>query len=75
MYEFHYKCIKIKNSAKFSFTDTGSLVYKIKTEVVYKGFYKDNNLFDFSDFTRDSSFLILQMKKLLGKWTMNSEEK
>ena len=54
-------------NAKFSFTDTGSSVYKIRTEVVYKGFYNDNNSFDFSDFPRDSCFLILQMKTLLGK--------
>ena len=39
MYEFHYNCIKNKygNNSKLSFTDTDSLMYKIKT----KDFYED----------------------------------
>ena len=42
MYKFHYKCIgtKYDSSAKFSFTDTGSLVYEIETDNVYEDFYK-----------------------------------
>ena len=35
MYEFHYKYIKSKYNAKLVFTDTDSLVYKIKTCDVY----------------------------------------
>ena len=31
------------------FTDTDSLVYEIKTEDVYKSFYENKNLLDFSD--------------------------
>ena len=31
MYEFHYKYVKSKFDAKLLFTDTGSLVYEIKT--------------------------------------------
>ena len=45
MYEIHYKYIKSKFDAKLLFTDTGSLVYEIKTEDVY--FYQDKNFFDF----------------------------
>ena len=53
MYEFHYKYIKRKYDAKLLFTDTDSLVYEIKTEDVYEDFYKDKNLFDFSDYLSD----------------------
>ena len=49
MYEFHCKYIKNKFGANLLFAGTGSLVYEIKTEDVYEDFYKDNNLFDFSD--------------------------
>ena len=37
MYEFHYDYIKNKHDkkSKLSFTDTDSLMYKIKTEDVY----------------------------------------
>ena len=53
MYEFHYKYIKSKFDAKLLFTDTDSLVYEIKTEDVYEDFYRDKNLFDFSDYPLD----------------------
>ena len=46
-YEFYYKYIKRKYNAKLLFTDTGSLVYDIKTDDVCKNFYEDKNLFDF----------------------------
>ena len=36
MYEFHYKYIKSKFDAKLLFTDTGILVYEIKTEDIYE---------------------------------------
>ena len=39
--EFHYKYIKTKFSANLLFTDTGSLVYEIKTDDVYENFYED----------------------------------
>ena len=41
MYEFHYKYIKSKFDVKLLFTDTDSLIYEIKTEDVYEGFYQD----------------------------------
>ena len=51
MYQFHYKYIGIKydNSAKLSFTDIDSLVYEIETDDIYKYFYENKNLFDFTD--------------------------
>ena len=61
MYEFHYKYIKRKSSAKLLFTDTDSLVYETETDDVYEDFYEDKNLFDSSDYPRD--FLILLIKE------------
>ena len=65
MYEFHYKYIKTKYNAKLLFTDTDSLVYQIKTEDVCEKFYK--NVFDFSDYPRDSKFFDLVDKKVIDK--------
>ena len=58
MYIFHYNYIntKYKNCAKLSFTDTNSLIYEIETNDVYEDFYKDKDLFDFSDYPKDSKF-------------------
>ena len=50
MYEFHYKYIKRKYDTKLLFTDLDSLVYETETENAYEDFYKDKNLFDFSDY-------------------------
>ena len=67
MYEFHYKDIKSKFDAKLLFPDTDSLVYEVKTEGVYKDFYQNNNLFDFSDYPLDSKFFDLANKNVIGK--------
>ena len=48
-------------------TDTDSLVYKIKTQDVYKDFYQDKHLFDFSDYPLDSKFFDSANKKVIGK--------
>ena len=49
------------------FTDTGSLVYEIKTENVYEDFYQEKNLFDLSDYPLDSNFFDLVNKRVIGK--------
>ena len=67
MYELHYKYIKRKCNNKLLFTDTGSLVYEIKTADVYEDFYKDKNLFDFSDYPLDSKFFDPANEKVIGK--------
>ena len=67
MYEFHYKYIKIKYSVNLLFTDTYSLVREIKTEDVYEDFYKDKNLFDFSDYPQDLRFFDSANKNIIGK--------
>ena len=67
MYEFYYKYIKRKHDAKLLFTDTDSLVYEIKADDIYEGFYGNKNLFDFSDYPRDSKFFDPANKKVIGK--------
>ena len=54
MYYFHYNFIKKNFSAKLLFTETDSLTYEIKSENVYKEFYKWKDLFDFSNYSKDS---------------------
>ena len=67
MYEFHYKYIKSKFDAKLLLTDTDSLVYEIKTGDVYEDFYRDKNLFDFSDYPLNLKFFDPVNKKVIGK--------
>ena len=59
--------MKIKYDAKFLFTETDSLVYKIKTADVYKEFYKEKILFGFSDYPKDSKIFDPVNKKLIAK--------
>ena len=67
IYEFHYNYIKRKYNANLLFTDRHSLVYEIKTNDVYKDFYEDNDLFDFSDYPKDSTVFDLVNKKVISK--------
>ena len=71
MYDFHYNFIKSNFSAKLLFTDTDSLTYEIKSENIYKEFYKWKDLFDFSNYSKDSTFYNDTNKKLLVKRKMN----
>ena len=67
MYDFHYNFIKKNINAKLLFTDTGSLTYEIKAENVYKEFFKWKDLFDFSNYSKDSKFFDDANKKVIGK--------
>ena len=67
MYDFHYNFIKKIFNAKLLFTDTDSLTYEIKSEDVYKEFYKWKDLFDFSNYSKDSKFYDDTNKKVIGK--------
>ena len=49
------------------FTDTDSLTYEIKSENVYKEFYKWKDLFDFSNYSKDSEFYDDANKKVICK--------
>ena len=62
MYEFHYKYSISKYNIKLLFTDTYSLVDEIETDNVYEDFYEDKNLFDFSNYPRESKFFDLASK-------------
>ena len=49
------------------FTDTDSLAYEIKLENVYEEFYKWKDLFDFSNYSKDSRFYDESNKRFIGK--------
>ena len=67
MYDFHYNFIKKNFDVELLFTDTDSLAYEIKSEDVYEEFFKQNYLFDFSNFLKDSKFFNEANKKVIGK--------
>ena len=69
MYNMHYNYIKKRygNNAQLLFTDTDSLTYDIKTQDVYKEFWSDKHLFDFSNYCNCSEFYDSTNKKVVGK--------
>ena len=67
MYDFHYNFIKKNFDAELLFTDTDSLTYEIKSENVYEEFFKWKDLFDFSNYSKDSRFFNETNKKVIGK--------
>ena len=67
IYDFHYSFIKKNFSAKLLLTDTDGLTYEVKSENVYKEFFKRKDLFDFSNYSKDSTFYDDTNKKVIGK--------
>ena len=67
MYDFHYNFIKKNFDAELLFTDTDSLTYEIKSEEVYEEFFKWKDLFDFSNYSKDSKFYDDANKNVIGK--------
>ena len=67
MYDFQYNFIKKHFDVELLFTDTDSLTYEIKSEDVYREFFKHKHLFDFSNFLKDSKFYDSQNKMVVGK--------
>ena len=67
MYDFHYNFIKKNFDAQLLFTETDSLTYEIKSEKVYVKVFKWKNLFDFSNYLKDSKFFDKTNKKVIGK--------
>ena len=67
MYDFHQNYIKIKYDAELLLTDTNSLTYEITTFDIYEDFYEDKNLFDFSDYPRNSKIFDTVNKNCFGK--------
>ena len=56
MYDFHYNFIKKNFNAELLFTDADSLTYEIKSENVYEEYFKWKDLFDVSNYSKDSKF-------------------
>ena len=56
MHDFHYNFIKKKFDAELLFTDTDSLAYEIKSENVYEEILRWKDLFDFSNYSKHSTF-------------------
>ena len=67
MYDFYYNFMKKHFDAKLLFTDTDSLAYEIKSENFYEDFFKWKDLFDFSNYSKDSKFYDDDNKKVIGK--------
>ena len=67
MHDFHYDFIKKNFNAELLFTDTDSLTYEIKSENAYEEFFKWKDLFDFSNYSKDSKFFDDANKNVIGK--------
>ena len=67
MYDFHYSFIKKNFDTELLFNDTDCLTYEIKSKNVYEEFYKWKDLFDFSNYSKDSKFFNETKKKVIGK--------
>ena len=67
MHDFQYNFIKKNFNVELLFTDTDSLTYEIKSENAYEEFFKWKDLFDFSNYLKDSKFFDDANKKVIGK--------
>ena len=67
MYDFLYNFIKKNFDAALLFTDTDSPTYELKLENVYEEFFQWKDLFDFSNYSKDSKFFDETNKKVIGK--------
>ena len=63
----YYNFIKKKIDAELLFTATDSLTYGIKSENVYEEVFKWKDLFDFSNYSKDSKYFDQTNKKVIGK--------
>ena len=67
MYDFHYNFFKNNFDPEQLFTETDSLTYEAKSENVYEEFFKRKGLFDFSNYSKDSTFFDKTNKKVIDK--------
>ena len=67
MYDFYHNFIKKNFDAELLFTDTDSLTYETKSKDVYEECFKWKNLFDFSNYSKDSKCFNETNKKVVGK--------
>ena len=76
MYDWYYNFFVKKFDCSLCFTDTDSLVYEIRAVYdVYEKVYENKDLFDFSDYSKESKFYDNNNKKVIGKMKdeMNSK--
>ena len=67
IYDFHYNFFKNNFDAELLFTDTDSLTSEVISENLYEEFFKCKDLFDFSNYSKDSKFFDETNKKVIGK--------
>ena len=70
MHDFNYSYVKhgIDKKVKLLFTDTAdNLVYEIETNDVYEDFYKNKDMFNFSEYSENLKFYDAT-KKNKKKW-------
>ena len=67
MQDFHYNFIKENFDAELFFTEKDSFTYEIKLKNVYEEFFEQKDLFDFSNYSKDSKFFNETNKKVIGK--------
>ena len=69
MYELHYDYIKNRygNKSKLLFTDTGNLIYEIKTEDVYEDFSSNKEMLDFGNYSTKSKYYDDSNKLVIAK--------
>ena len=69
MQYFHYNYIKNNygDKSEMLMTDTDSHMYKIKAENIYEALYKDKELFDFSNYPKDSKYYNNANNLVVGK--------
>ena len=65
MYDFYYNTLKEKYGSRCEllYTDTDSLLLHIQTEDVYKDMAENSNLFDTSNYPKDSPLYSEKNKK------------
>ena len=66
-YDFHYNFLKKYFDAELLFTDTDSVTYETKSENVYEELFKLKDLFDFSNYPKNTNFFDEANKKVFGK--------
>ena len=67
MYDFHYNFFKKNFDAELLITDTGSLIYEIKSKDIYEEFFKWKDLFHFNSYSKDSKVFDSTNKKVISK--------
>ena len=73
MYDFHYNFIK--KTLMLNCCLLIQTVLLMKSEDVHEEFFKDKHLFDFSNFSKESTFFDPANKKVIGKMKDVSEGK